>query len=92
MINQKQLLVMLALGGVWAGLLMWRLVSTEEPAHVPLVHVTGQSSPLTRTLMTWTGAVPLSVTLLLATLIVLAEMVKVVVFSAAIWLAILAWA
>src|SRR5207237_10544553 len=44
MINQKQLLVMLALGGVWAGLLMWRLVSTEEPARVPLVHVTGQSA------------------------------------------------
>ncbi len=44
MTNQKQLLVLLVLGGVWAGLLMWRLVSTEEPARVPLVHVTGQSA------------------------------------------------
>ena len=44
MTNQKQLLVMLALGGVWVGLLMWRLVSTEEPARAPLVHVTGQAA------------------------------------------------
>lgn len=44
MTNQKQLLVLLVLGGVWAGLLMWRLFSTEEPARVPLVHVTGQSA------------------------------------------------
>lgn len=44
MTNQKQLLVMLALAGVWAGLLMWRLVSTEEPARLPLVHVTGQAA------------------------------------------------
>lgn len=44
MTNQKQLLVLLVLGAVWAGLLMWRLVSTEEPARVPLVHVTGQSA------------------------------------------------
>jgi len=44
MTNQKQLLVMLALGGVWALLLVWRLVTTEDPAHVPLVHVTGQSA------------------------------------------------
>ena len=44
MTNRKQLLVLLVLGGVWAGLLMWRLVSTEEPARVPLVHVTGQSA------------------------------------------------
>ena len=44
MTNQKQLLVLLVLGGVWAGLLMWRLVGTEEPARVPLVHVAGQSA------------------------------------------------
>jgi len=41
--NQKQLLVLLVIAGVWAGLLMWRLVGTEEPARVPLVNVTGQS-------------------------------------------------
>ena len=40
---------MLALGGIWAGLLMWRLVGTEEPARVPLVHVTGQSAHQTVT-------------------------------------------
>lgn len=44
MTNQKQLLVLLVLGGVWAGLLMWHFVGTEEPARVPLVHVTGQSA------------------------------------------------
>ncbi|MGH7204669.1 MAG: hypothetical protein ACREI2_00510 [Nitrospiraceae bacterium] len=44
MTNRNQLLVLLVLGGIWAGLLVWRLVSTEEPARVPLVHVTGQSA------------------------------------------------
>ena len=42
MTTRNQVIVLLMLVGVWAGLLMWRLVSTEEPAHVPLVHVTGQ--------------------------------------------------
>ncbi|MGH7228488.1 MAG: hypothetical protein ACREIH_04665 [Nitrospiraceae bacterium] len=49
MTNRNQLLVLLVLAVVWAGLFMWRLVGTEEPARVPLVNVTGQATHQTVT-------------------------------------------
>src|SRR5258707_12282982 len=68
-----------------------QLVGPTPPA-APDVQARGQVSPLTVRLITWKGADPLRVTLLLATFKVVAAMVKLLAFSAAICCAMLAWA
>jgi hypothetical protein len=39
--NRKQLLLLVGLGLVWACVLGWQLLHSEEPVHIPLKNVTG---------------------------------------------------
>ncbi len=45
MTEQQKKLLLIGLLGVWGLVMLWRVFGMEEPAHVPLKYVTGQTAP-----------------------------------------------
>ena len=43
--RRKRILVLAALGSLWAALALWQWMSWEEPVRVPLANVSGPSAP-----------------------------------------------
>ena len=47
--RRKRILILTALGSLWAGLAVWQWMSWEEPVRVPLANVSGPSVPSAQT-------------------------------------------
>ena len=47
MTHRTQVTLLLVLGGLWAGLIVWAFMSTPEPPQAPLTYVTGQKASRT---------------------------------------------
>lgn len=43
--RRKRILILVALGSLWAALAVWQWMSWEEPVRVPLANVSGPSAP-----------------------------------------------
>ncbi len=65
--NRKQLLLLVGLGLVWACLLGWQLLYSEEPARMPLKNTTGGAVPGPRSSAPMTGGLHVNLDLLTAT-------------------------
>lgn len=44
MTSKNQVLLLLVIGSIWAGVLAWQFTQSDEPIHVPLAHVSGQAT------------------------------------------------